>query len=187
MTLSRRWMLVLVLLLAIVALDQATKWVAQETLHPAKLGQARLEFPKEGPLKGTFWLTYARNKGAFLSLFANLPESVRVWVLLGINGVILAVLAGFLAFKRDVTALAVTALSLILGGGVGNLLDRLFREGHEVVDYMNLGIGRLRTGIFNVADLAIMAGLGLLILAEFHQAWNARKHPAPASTEGKED
>jgi signal peptidase II len=52
---------------------------------------------------------------------------------------------------------------LIAAGGMGNLVDRVLREG-RVIDFMNLGLGPVRTGIFNVADVQIMVGLGLLLL-----------------------
>jgi signal peptidase II len=53
-------------------------------------------------------------------------------------------------------------LALLIGGGVSNLVDRISRG--AVVDFLNLGIGSLRTGIFNVADMAIMSGIALLIV-----------------------
>ncbi len=55
------------------------------------------------------------------------------------------------------------AVVLLLAGGIGNLIDRLFHGG-LVIDFLNVGIGPVRTGIFNVADMAIMAGFGILIL-----------------------
>ena len=59
--------------------------------------------------------------------------------------------------------LAVWAMVLIAAGGMGNLVDRVLRDG-RVIDFMNLGLGPVRTGIFNVADVQIMVGLGLLLL-----------------------
>jgi signal peptidase II len=53
------------------------------------------------------------------------------------------------------------SLSLILGGGISNLIDRLVRD-HRVIDFMIVGFGWLKTGVFNVADVAITAGVGLL-------------------------
>ena len=58
--------------------------------------------------------------------------------------------------------LSAVAWSLVLSGGIGNLLDRLFHEG-RVIDFMNIGIGSLRTGIFNVADVCITIGISLLV------------------------
>ena len=70
----------------------------------------------------------------------------------------------YLVMSRRLEPLQSTALALIVGGGLSNWFDRLVNDG-RVVDFMNLGIGSLRTGIFNVADVALMLGAGLLILA----------------------
>ena len=59
--------------------------------------------------------------------------------------------------------IAVWAMVLIAAGGMGNLVDRILRDG-RVIDFMNLGLGPVRTGIFNIADVQIMVGLGLLLL-----------------------
>jgi signal peptidase II len=58
------------------------------------------------------------------------------------------------------------ACGLVLSGGFSNLYDRITNNG-GVVDFMNMGIGGLRTGIFNVADMAIMAGVFLLLIYSF--------------------
>ena len=63
-----------------------------------------------------------------------------------------------------IAAVTLIAIALLLGGGIGNLIDRLVNEG-RVIDFMNVGIGSLRTGVFNVADMAIMAGVGLIMLS----------------------
>lgn len=63
---------------------------------------------------------------------------------------------------------SVTAWSLVLSGGIGNLLDRLLHDG-GVIDFMNVGIGSLRTGIFNVADVCITIGVSLLVLEVFQR------------------
>jgi signal peptidase II len=63
--------------------------------------------------------------------------------------------------------ITIAALGLIAGGGLGNWLDRLLNAG-AVTDFVSLGVGRLRTGIFNVADLAVVAGTVLLLLSLRH-------------------
>lgn len=68
----------------------------------------------------------------------------------------------FILVKRSLRPSFVIAISFIIGGGVGNLIDRMFNNG-AVIDFMNIGVGSLRTGIFNVADVAIVTGMGLLI------------------------
>ncbi len=72
-------------------------------------------------------------------------------------------LAIFLFFVKEIPPLSVIAWSLVLSGGIGNLLDRLLHDG-RVIDFMNVGIGSLRTGIFNVADVCIMIGISLVVL-----------------------
>ncbi len=154
---KRRAVWILALLAGIVAADHATKLIAITTLKD----QPPLVF-----LGDLFRLQYAENTGAFLGLGGNMSEAARFWVLTLANSVILVGVAGYLFLARAMPFPVVLALSLILAGGVGNLIDRIFRDG-RVVDFMNMGINfetwQLRTGIFNIADIAIMGGLFVLI------------------------
>jgi signal peptidase II len=153
-TLDRLLMLGGVLVLS-VGCDQATKLVAMQTLKSA---------PIHSYWGDLFRLEYAENPGAFLSLGANLTDGVRASLLTGAVGVFLVGLLLFAALNRSLGLMQVVAYALTLGGGWSNWIDRFIRHG-LVVDFMNLGVGRLRTGIFNVADLAIVAGIALLVLA----------------------
>jgi signal peptidase II len=76
----------------------------------------------------------------------------------GVVGAVLAALLVYLFVSKPQNPLVGASIALIVGGGVSNLIDRL-RYGGYVVDFLNVGIGPLRTGIFNVADMAIMAGV----------------------------
>ena len=60
------------------------------------------------------------------------------------------------------------ALTLYLAGGLGNLIDRFVNDGH-VIDFMIMRVGGLQTGIFNVADMLIMVGVGILLVSLFKQ------------------
>ena len=104
-----------------------------------------------------------------MSLGAGLPDGLRAVVMTGLNALILGGLLCYLFLGKKVGGLSSCAFSLVASGGIGNLIDRIFRDG-RVVDFMNLGITSgqfsLRTGIFNVADVAIMAGLFLVIANE---------------------
>lgn len=163
------------LVLTIVALDQATKYLAILWLKD----HAPIHFWKD-----LFILQYEENRGAFLSMFAGLPDGIRFYVLTGINSVILVGIGVYLVLRREIEYWASLALMLIFAGGVGNLVDRLFRDG-VVVDFMNMGIGYgrfSRTGIFNIADVAIMAGLFVLVAAELVHMWQSRE-TAPESSE----
>jgi signal peptidase II len=149
------------LLFLLVGCDQASKKFATE--HLQHTAQNPMEF-----LGDTFKITYAENPGAFLSLFANLSKPVRTALLTVMNGLMLGVFTFLLLFRSGWDKLSFTAVALLLAGGIGNLIDRIW-QGGVVIDFMVIdlgeltGIGWLRTGIFNVADIAITAGFLLLL------------------------
>jgi signal peptidase II len=139
------------ILLLTVGCDQATKKLAVENLK---------DEPMQSFLGDIFRLGYAENPGAFLGLGGRMPEQAAFWVLVIGVGAMLAALAVYLFANRSLTRWTVVSLALILAGGFSNWVDRLANDG-RVVDFLNLGLGPVRTGIFNVADVAIMAGAAL--------------------------
>jgi signal peptidase II len=150
-----RLTLVSLVMAGTVGCDQATKQLA--------ISQLRDE-PAQTFLGGILRLSFAENPGAFLGLGGSLSRPVQFWLLTAGVGLLLLSMLVYVVTSRQLRRLQVVAIALIAGGGVGNWIDRLMNEG-RVVDFMNLGIGSLRTGIFNVADVAIMLGGGLLLLA----------------------
>lgn len=147
------WMLGI--LLVTVGLDQGTKQLAVRTLK----GE-----PATTYLGGLLRIEYAENPGAFLGLGGRLPPAVGFWVFVLGMAAILTGLAVWLLRARNQPRGVVLAMSLVFAGGLSNWFDRVANDG-RVVDFLNLGIGRLRTGIFNVADVAIMAGVFLALIA----------------------
>lgn len=140
-----------VLLVAIgstIACDRATKHIAATMLS----GTANRSF-----LADTVRLEYVENAGAFLSLGADWPSWVRT-TLFGIGNAVLLLTLAVMAMRRRWSRPALLGLALCVAGGVSNLLDRLAFG--KVVDFLNVGLGSVRTGIFNVADMAIMRGGG---------------------------
>lgn len=110
----------------------------------------------------------AHNRGAFLSLGASLPDSVRQPLLsFGVGALLIGVLAYALKSKT-LDRLGVISLALIFAGGASNLGDRIAYGGY-VVDYVQVGIGPVRTGVFNIADMAIMAGTFILLFDAFRK------------------
>jgi signal peptidase II len=152
--LRKRTVLVSLVLLSSVGCDRVTKEVAEDSLR----GLGRISM-----LRDTARLEYVENRGAFLGVGAKLPEPARTILLTGGVAVMVAVLLGVALLARGNTRLQTAAWALIASGGLGNLWDRIGRDG-AVVDFLNLGIGTLRTGVFNVADLAIVVGVGVLAL-----------------------
>jgi signal peptidase II len=80
-------------------------------------------------------------------------------------------LFGYALFARRITPMGVFAIALYFSGGVSNLADR-WAYGGYVVDFINLGLGPLRSGIFNVADIFIMAGALILVANALHSRRN---------------
>lgn len=157
--------LLLIVLLSCVGCDQATKIIARQELATA---------PMQEYWNGFFRLVYAENPGAFLSLGANMHPEVRFWVFTVFVTLLLTGLCWFaLRHIQKAPIPFVIAVALIAGGGLGNLIDRLLYDGH-VVDFMQLGYSPLRTGVFNVADMAIMAGTGLMMV----YAWREHREEA---------
>ena len=114
----------------------------------------------------TVRIVYAENIGAFLGLGNGLPPQVRFWLLTATVGLFLLGLIVYLFIGKEIDKTSIVSLSLIFTGGFNNFIDRAFNDG-AVVDFLNMGIGSLRTGIFNVADMYIMAGAALLIVGQF--------------------
>jgi signal peptidase II len=151
--------LVLATLLACVGCDQATKSLAKNHLR----GQET-----ESLFGDTVRLEYTENPGGFLSLGQSIPIRWRTAIFtIGVTAALAAILAYALIASRP-GILEGLALALFCGGGFGNLIDRLLCGGN-VRDFLNLGMGPLRTGIFNLADMAIMAGSILLLLSRPRQ------------------
>jgi len=148
-----RFALVAVLLVACVGCDQVSKDIVRN--HIA-LGESR------SFMGDTFRLTHAENPGAFLSIGASLPEGARVALFqVGIS-VLVAGLIFYALLGRQLNMWGVAGFTLLAASGLGNLIDRLLRDGH-VTDFLNVGLGSVRTGIFNFADMLGVVGLVLLM------------------------
>jgi signal peptidase II len=132
--------------------DQITKYIAKKLLLPGSVISL---------MGDTIRLQYLKNKGAFLSLGASLPEETRFWVFMVSVSLVLNIMFLYLIFSKRLSFLPTLAISLIFCGAMSNLIDRFTYEG-AVIDFLNIGIGHLRTGIFNLADMAIICGVVLL-------------------------
>ena len=146
--------LIAVLLLSTAGCDQLTKKIAKAELASAK---------PVSLLNNLFRLEYAENTGAFLSIGEHLPSPILLLLSSLLAGVIIFILVRLSLQNQDVKPSTLIGLSLIAGGSIGNIIDRVLNAG-AVIDFMNIGIGRIRSGIFNVADAAIMIGAFILIL-----------------------
>lgn len=143
----------MVIMAITIALDQWTKHLARVWLVTAP--------PRRFSI---LTLLYAENSGAFLSLGANLPPQTRSLIFSGVVAVALGVGIYALMTNRVGGTADSIAVAFILGGGIGNLIDRVFRGG-RVTDFLFMSLGPLHTGVFNVADIAITGGVIWLLLS----------------------
>ena len=135
--------------------DRVTKHAAATTLSGG---------PSRSFLADTFRLEYVENTGAFLNLGADWPLPVRTAVFGLGNGLLLMALA-VAAMRWRFSGPALLGVALFIAGGASNLLDRITYG--VVIDFMTVGFGPLRTGIFNVADMAIMLGASILVIEAY--------------------
>jgi signal peptidase II len=154
----KTWLKVLIFCVSCVVLlgaDRITKQLAKEHLM---FQQPRAYF------HDTFIFEYAENTGAALSFGDDLSKTASFWLLS--IAPLLVMLALFIYVVRQINNFSLFklfAFNLVIAGGLGNVIDRIVYDRH-VTDFMNLGIGSLRTGIFNVADMYITAGVIALFI-----------------------
>jgi signal peptidase II len=143
--------------------DQFSKYVI-EKLTPA--GTVRVIVP------GLLNLVHTNNPGVAFGLFADSGTPWLAPMLIAFSVGVIALLAWLLATGRAGGRLAQCGLALILGGAVGNVFDRVLR--HSVTDFIDFYLGSHHWYTFNIADAAIVAGAGLVIL-ELFRDW---RHPS---------
>lgn len=145
-------MILIIAFLAIILLtgtDQLIKFWAVENLK----GEPSREFIKIGDLK-ILNLTYLENDGAVFGSFGGMR-----WVLVGVTAVLMIFCVYYMITHRN-NKFIVVCLSLIVSGGLGNIIDRLFRGG-LVVDYLDVQL--FDFAIFNFADCCVVIGVILLL------------------------
>ncbi|WP_028616555.1 signal peptidase II [Pseudomonas canadensis] len=141
--------------IAFIAIDQLVKLLALVSLqaNSFKFGASPINLALELSL----------NPGAFLSLGAALPAQVKQLIFIVGVAVMVAWAMGWSLSNWSQPLRKVLPLYAIALGGIANLIDRVFRDGH-VVDYMVLNVGPTHTGVFNIADIAITAGAIYLMI-----------------------
>ena len=141
--------------IAFIAIDQLVKLLALVSLqaNSFKFGASPINLALELSL----------NPGAFLSLGAALPAQVKQLIFILGVAVVVAWAMGWSLSNWNQPLRKVLPLYAIALGGIANLIDRVFRDGH-VVDYMVLNVGPTHTGVFNIADIAITAGAIYLMI-----------------------
>ncbi len=169
MSMAGRWTGRIVLLLAVVGTigcDRVTKHVAATKLADS---------PNRSYLGDTVRIGYVENQGGFLSVGDDLAPALRAAIFTVATGAMLLVLI-VVAVRRRLSGWPALGLALFVSGGLSNWIDRVTQG--RVVDFLNVGVGPVRTGVFNVADLAIMVGVVAFAWGELSQ------RPSDTTTNG---
>lgn len=158
LTQKKRITLISFVIILTVAVDLATKQWARQNLngHIFRYFDDLLVFE------------HSENPGAFLSLGSAMSPEFRFWIFtIGIAAILVAVLI-YLFKNTNLPRAQTVAYAWIVAGGIGNLVDRIQKQ--TVTDFINMGIGSLRTGIFNIADMAITGAVLILVFLPFKGA-----------------
>jgi signal peptidase II len=159
-----RTLLILVILALNVGCDQATKSMMRRHIS---------FYDHYSFFNNHFTLLHVENTGAFLSFGDSLVNPYR-FILLSLIPV-LALLAAltYIIVKRNFGLLRLTGIIFIIGGGMGNIYDRIAKG--SVTDFMHISFGVIQTGVFNVADVSIMTGLAMILIDSMIKRNNTQK------------
>lgn len=135
----------------VIGLDQLTKWLVVQYMD---------KYEQIPIIEHFFSITSHRNTGAAWGILAD--QMMFFYI---ITAIVIVGIVYYLHKYAKGNGLLATALCLILGGAIGNFIDRLFRK--EVVDFLDFYIFGYNYPIFNIADSALVVGVGLVIIATF--------------------
>ena len=145
--------IILFLVLTNIGCDQVSKKVVRENLKY----HDRIEVGTD-----KFVLIKVENDGAMLGLGQNLSPFLKKILLQGLPLFFLTAMLSYILFKSGLDKLFIIGLTFIIGGGIGNMIDRILYG--SVTDFMLIDFGLVKTGIFNAADVSVMIGTGIILL-----------------------
>ena len=153
--------------LAVLLLDQWTKGIVMRTFQVHESREV---------VSDLFDLTYVQNSGAAFGLFASVDSSVKAIILNSVAVLVFLIVSGYALRSSHKSVRLQVGLALILGGAVGNLLDRV--RFTYVVDFLDFSISGHHWPAFNVADSAICIGVALLFLDMLQREEEVEDRPA---------
>jgi signal peptidase II len=154
-----RTLSILFLLISNVGCDQFTKGIARQ----------KIDYHEQISLiKNYITLTKIENAGAVWSAGHNLPEPFKT-LLLTISPLIILIAAFVYVLRmNNLSTLAICGICFVIGGGVGNIYDRI--QYGSVTDFLHIDLGLFQTGIFNMADVSITTGVCMILVDLFRRA-----------------
>ncbi|MGJ8591932.1 MAG: signal peptidase II [Aquaticitalea sp.] len=156
MKLSRN-LSIIILIVANIAIDQISKAIVRVEVAKSEIIQI---------VGDTFILTNVENKGAFLGMGSDLSDTSRLLFLLILPILVLGYVIYYIVKNKELDRMSLIAFCCIIGGGIANVYDRVVYG--SVTDFFHIDFGGwLKTGIFNVADMSVSAGMIMLLIASF--------------------
>ena len=152
----KRNILITIIVLLAIAFDQISKvWVRYNF-------ESYIETSIVGDI---FTLIKVENTGAFLGMGSELPETLRVLLLIVVPVIVLVGITVYTYLEKSLDKTSIIGFSLIIGGGIGNIFDRIVYG--SVTDFLYLNFEFFKTGIFNIADLSVTIGMILILISSF--------------------
>ena len=153
----KRNLLITIIVFLSIAFDQISKiWVRNN-----------FESYVENSIIGDiFILIKVENTGAFLGMGSELSETPRILLLIVLPIVVLISITIYTYFDKSLDKISIIGFSLIIGGGISNIFDRIVFG--SVTDFLYLNFGSIfKTGIFNIADVSVTTGMILILISSF--------------------
>ena len=153
----KRNLLITIIVFLSIAFDQISKiWVRNN-----------FESYVENSIVGDiFTLIKVENTGAFLGMGSELSETPRILLLIVLPIVVLISITIYTYFDKSLDKISIIGFSLIIGGGIANIFDRIVFG--SVTDFLYLNFGSIfKTGIFNIADISVTTGMILILISSF--------------------
>ncbi len=151
-----RILVVLFLIVINVGCDQVSKKIVRKNVAPDEMIQV---------ITNHLTITNVENTGAFLSLGNDLSEKTKNVALSVLPLAALVFGFGYVLLKRNLPAIMLIGFCFIIGGGIGNIFDRISYG--SVTDFLHIKAFGLQTGIFNMADVSIMTGVAIVLVHSF--------------------
>tara|TARA_A100001015_G_scaffold254172_1_gene294841 strand:+ start:925 stop:1413 length:489 start_codon:yes stop_codon:yes gene_type:complete len=152
-----RYLLITILVFLSIAFDQISKILVRNNFE---------SYSEKSIIGDVFTLIKVENTGAFLGMGSELSEIPRILLLIILPVIFLISITLYTYIDKTLDKLSIIGFSLIIGGGIANIFDRIVFGSVTDFLYINLG-GIFKTGIFNIADLSVTTGMILILISSF--------------------
>ncbi|RAJ14651.1 signal peptidase II [Olleya aquimaris] len=154
---SSRNILILGLIVLNIILDQVSKFIVRADVIKHSTTEIFGDY---------FTLHNVENEGAFLGMGSDFSPTLRILLLIVLPIVVLLLVLRHIIKDKTMNTMTLVGFCCIIGGGIANLYDRIVYG--SVTDFLHIDLGGVfRTGIFNLADVSVMVGMGCLLVGSF--------------------